>query len=351
MSASEVGFLAQVFQFDEPGDDEAPVPLDLADVSEENRAVLNTCVAEYRSAGRRVVSELLTMTEQLVKMREILGDRHFYPFVRNELGLKKRTITRYLHLNKVLQQHFAVEGKVPLAVTNSISQRALLLLSPETDAAVIQEVKAVIDDGGKIDSRAVEQILAEREAAHAAQLAGAQAEAQSAARALERQRDQHVLELARAQRELGSQTELLRRAEETSQILEQENDTLRRQATEVRYEEKKVEVIPAGFTSLQEAIDAKRGEINALASEQDGIAGNIAALKEKRRVLEQQLAPLSDGVDDFLALKGQIEALITRFPLGLLKELGVGDKTVKLALAGLGQTMKLFGEQLSAAGA
>jgi hypothetical protein len=351
MSALEVGFLAQqVVDFDAEGD--AVTAVDLTDISEENRAVLHTCgSAEYRSAGRRVVSELLTMTEQLVKIQEIVGGRRFYPFVRNELGLSKRTISRYLHLNKVLQQHFAIEGKVPVSVTNAISSRALEMLSPDTDASVIQELRSVIDGGGKIDSRAVEAILAKREADHAAALASAQADAQAAARSLDRSRDQHEVELARAQRELSSQTELLRRAEQNGQILEEENNALRRQSTEVRFEEKRVEIVPPGYSSIQEAIDSKKGELSELAAREESTARNIAALEEQRRAMEEKLTAFNASVGQFIAMKDHVDVLISTFPIALFKEMATGDKNIGAALSSLGQTMTLFGEQLQAAAA
>jgi phospholipid N-methyltransferase len=348
MSASEVGLLAQqVVEFDTEGD--AVTAVDLTDISDENRAMLHTCVAEYRSAGRRVVSELLTMTEQLVKIQEIVGGRRFYPFVRNELGLSKRTLSRYLHLNKVLQQHFAIEGKVPLSVTNAISSRALEMLSPETDESVIQEVRSVIDSGGKIDSRTVETILAKREADHAAALASARADAHAATRSLDRSRDQHAVELARAQRELSSQTELLRRAEQTGQILEEENAALRRQSTEVRFEEKRVEIVPPGYSTIQEAIDSKRGELSDLTAREESTARSLAALEEQRRVMEAKLTAFNASVGHFIAMKDQVDTLISAFPLAVLKEMAAGDKNIGAALSALGKTMTLFGEQLQAA--
>lgn len=352
MSASEVGFLAQhVVDFEDAGNDVVVGQVDLTDLSEDHQAVLRSCVAEYRSAGRRVVSELHIMTEQLVRIEEIVGRRRLFPFCRNELGLSTRTITRYLHLNKVLQQHFAVEGKVPLSVTNAFSTRALQMLSPDTDESVIQEVKSVIDGGGKIDSRTVEAILAKREADHTAALASAQADTQAAERALARSRDQYTVELARAQRELTTQTELLRRAEQNSQILEEENGALRSQTTQVRYEEKRVEIIPPGYNSVQEAITSKQDELNELAAKKESAARSLAALDEQRRAMEEKLAVFNASVSEFVAMKDQVDLLIATFPLASLKEMAAGDKNINVALSTLGQTMVLFGEQLKSAAA
>lgn len=353
MAASEVGFLAVAdADHDLVTDDDIPAMYDLSGVSEGDINVLKTCVTEYNSAARRVVSELVVMTEQLATIQKIIPRRRdFYAFARNELGVGKRTITRYLHLHKVLQQHFAVDGKVPAQVGSSFSQRALLLLSPDTDESVILELKSVIDEGGKIETKDVESLLAKREAEHAAQLASAQADLQSLSRELDRTRDQAAVELARTQRELSAQTELLRRAETNSQVLEEENTSLRRQTTEVRYEEKKIEVVPAGYTSVQEAIEKKEGELSELTSRERSVADNIAALEAEKAALEEKLAKFRAGIDDFITLKDTVESLIGKFPLAMVKEMGAGDKTVKAAMASLGKTMILFGEQLNAAGA
>lgn len=355
MAASEVGFLA-VADVDMDGDlmsdADIPATYDLSGVSEGDLSVLKTCVTEYNSAARRVVGELVVMTEQLATIQKIIPRRRdFYAFARNELGVGKRTITRYLHLHKVLQQHFAVDGKVPAQVGSAFSQRALLLLSPDTDESVILELKSVIDEGGKIETKDVESLLAKREAEHAAQLAAAQADLQKLSRELDRTRDQAAIELARTQRELSAQTELLRRAETNSEMLEEENTSLRRQATEVRYETKNVEIVPAGYTSVQEAIDKKEGELSELASRERSVAESIAALEAQKTALEEKLAAFHAGIDDFLNMKDTVEALIGKFPMGMVKEMGAGDNAVKSAIASLGKTMILFGEQLNAASA
>jgi len=353
MAASEVSFLAAAHaDQDLVTDEDIPATYDLSGVSEGDLSILKTCVTEYNSAARRVVSELVVMTEQLATIQKIIPRRRdFYAFARNELGVGKRTITRYLHLHKVLQQHFAVDGKVPAQVGSSFSQRALLLLSPDTDESVILELKTVMDEGGKIETKDVESLLAKREAEHAAQLASAQADLQALTRELDRTRDQAAVELARTQRELSAQTELLRRAETNSQVLEEENTALRRQATEVRYETKNVEIIPAGYASIQEAIERKEGELSQLATRERSVAENIAALEEERTALEEKLAGFRAGINDFLALKESVEALIGKFPLAAVKEMGSGDKTLKAAMTSLGKTMILFGEQLNSNGA
>jgi hypothetical protein len=353
MAASEVGFLAAADLDDDLiGEHDIPATYDLSGVSAENLSVLKICVTEYNSAARRVVNELVVMTEQLATIQKIIPSRRdFYAFARNELGVGKRTITRYLHLHKVLQQHFAVDGKVPVQVGNAISQRALLLLSPDTDESVILELKSVIDEGGKIRPKDVESLLAKREAEHAALLASARADVQAMSRELDRTRDQAAIELARTQRELSAQTELLRRAETNSQVLEEENTALRRQATEVRYETKNVEIIPAGYTTIQEAIEKKEGELSELTTRERSVAENIAALQAEKTALEAKLADFRAGIDDFLTMKDSVEALIGKFPLAMVKEMATGDKTVRAAMTSLGKTMILFGEQLNSAGA
>jgi len=85
-------------------------------LSSEDYLRLRMSVSEFRSSGRRLIGELFVMTQQLCVMRDILGDR-FRAFVEVELGLSPRMISRYMHMNKVLNTHFTVDGRVDLKQT------------------------------------------------------------------------------------------------------------------------------------------------------------------------------------------------------------------------------------------
>jgi len=50
-------------------------------------------------------------------------------------------------------------------------------------------------------------------------------------------------------------------------------------------------------------------------------------------------------------MKEQADTLIAQFPIALLKSLSEKDPAVKTAIASLGETFVLFGQQLSKAGA
>ena len=320
--------------------------LDLNDLSSDSLIRLRMSVSEFRSAGRRLVGELFVMTTQLCVMRDILGDR-FRPFVERELDLSPRTISRYMHMHKVLTTHFMVEGRVNLDEANAFTQRALALLSPTTDNQVVMDLRELASKGQHIDEKLVLEVMSKAEEDAVTKLASTQAELTALTRDLDNVRQAREVERAKSQRELASQTEMLRRGEQRSKDLEEEIEKLRTQTTQVRFEEK--EVVPAGYASVEEAIAAKTGELATLAGERDAISTEIQSLTERQSQLRQAVEQTNVSTAQFVAMKDQADALIAQFPIALLKSLSEKDPTVKAAIKSLGQTMVLFGEQLAKA--
>jgi myosin heavy subunit len=321
--------------------------LDLSDLSSENLMRLRMSVSEFRSSGRRLIGELYVMTQQLCIMRDVLGER-FRAFVEAELGLAPRMISRYMHINKVLNTHFSVDGQIDLNEANAFTQRALALLSPSTDTQVVEELRELASQGTTIDHNVVMNALNQAEADAVAQLASTQADLTAKTRQLAEIAQQREVERARNQREVESQAELLRRAEQRRNDLEEEIAKLRSQETQVRFEEK--EVVPAGYTSVEEAISAKNRELESLVGQREAVSAEIGTLTEQQKKLQEAVQQTSASASQFLAMKEQADTLIAQFPIALLKSLSEKDPTVKAAIASLGQTFVLFGQQLAKAG-
>jgi len=322
--------------------------LDLGNLSSEDQMRLRMSVSEFRSSGRRLIGELYVMTQQLCLMRDILGDR-FRSFVEAELGLAPRMISRYMHINKVLNTHFTVDGQVDLNEANAFTQRALALLSPSTDTSVVEELRALASQGTTIDHNVVINALNQAEADAVTQLASAQSDLTAKTRQLADLAQQREVERARNQREVESQAELLRRAEQRRSDLEAEIEKLRSQETQIKFEEK--EVVPAGYASVEEAINAKNRELESLVGQREAVAAEIGTLTEQQKKLQDAVQQTSASATQFLAMKEQADTLIAQFPIALLKSLSEKDPAVKTAIASLGETFVLFGQQLSKAGA
>jgi cell division protein FtsB len=322
--------------------------LDLSDLSSETLMRLRMSVSEFRSSGRRLIGELYVMTQQLCIMRDILGER-FRTFVDAELGLAPRMISRYMHINKVLNTHFSVDGQIDLNEANAFTQRALALLSPSTDTQVVEELRELASQGTTIDHNVVMNALNQAEADAVAQLASTQADLTAKTRQLAEMAQQREVERARNQREVESQAEMLRRAEQRRNDLEEEITKLRSQETQVRFEEK--EVVPAGYASVEEAISAKTRELESLVGEREAVSAEISTLTEQQKKLQDAVQQTSASASQFLAMKEQADTLIAQFPIALLKSLSEKDPTVKAAIASLGETFVLFGQQLAKAGA
>lgn len=322
--------------------------LDLSDLSTDDMLRLRMSVSEFRSSGRRLIGELYVMTTQLCVMRDILGER-FRAFVQSELDLSPRIVSRYLHINKVLNTHFTVEGRVNLEEANAFTQRALALLSPTTDPLVVDNLRKLASQGEQINEKLVLEVMNKAEADAAAQLASAQADLTAVTRELESVRQAREVERAKAQREIASQTELLRRGEQRARDLEEECQKLRSQTSEVQFETK--EVVPAAYASVEAAIAAKTSELEALASQRETVSSEIQTLTERQKKLQEAVEQTNAGAAQFLAMKEQADALIAQFPIALLRSLSESDPAVKAAISTLGQTMVLFGQQLAKASA
>lgn len=322
--------------------------LDLSDLSAESVTRLRMSVSEFRSSGRRLIGELYMMTTQLCVMQDILGDR-FRPFVEAQLGLAPRMVSRYMHINKVLSTHFSRDGQIDLSEANAFTQRALALLSPTTDTHVVEELRVLASQGKSIDHNVVMEVMNKSEADAVAQLASAQADLTAKTRQIAEINQQREVERARNQRELDSQAEMLRRAEQRRTDLEEEIEKLRSQETEVRFEAK--EVVPEGYASVEEAISAKTRELEMLATKRQAVSNEIETLTEQQQRLQDAVKQTSVSASQFLAMKEQTNALIAQFPIALLKSLSEKDPTVKAAIASLGETFVLFGQQLGKAGA
>lgn len=321
--------------------------LDLSDLPDEDVMRLRMAVSEFTSSGRRLIGELYVMTQQLCVMREILGER-FRTFVEAQLGLAPRMISRYMHINKVLNTHFTIDGQVDLAEVNNFTQRALALLSPSTDTQVVEELRVLASQGKSIDHNVVINAINQADADAVAQLASAQADLTAKTRQLADMTQQREIERARNQREVESQAEMLRRADQRRNDLEEEIAKLRSAQTEVRFEVQ--EKVPAGYATAEEAVNAKNRELDILTAQRQAVSNEIAELTEKQKSIETSIQQTTAGTAQFLKMKEQADALISQFPMALLKSLSEKDPTVKSAIASLGETFVLFGQQLTKAG-
>lgn len=323
-------------------------PVDLSHLSPEKRDRLKMCVGEWHGAAKRLVTELYTMSHQLAEMREILGEQ-FYSFCEHELGIKRRTVFRYLQVNKVLSVHFMDNGKLTIA-DHSITQRALLLLSPTTDSSVMDEVKTAMNDGKIVDAALLQEMLARHKAESEMRLASAQAESQAALRTMDRKLELTELELARTKRDAESQEEMLRRNRQQAALLDEENRTLRAAATEVRFEKQDVEIVPPGYKSTLDAIQDKQQQLQKLTAEEESLQRSVVVLNERHAQAQAQLDSMLASTANFRELQAAVEALMSRYPIDTLVTLANRERSVKGAYHSLGTTMTLFGAQLIKAG-
>lgn len=317
--------------------------IDLSDISFDQMSELRLCVAEYRLSVNRVMNEYFHLTQQVVKMQELLGTR-FYPFVQAELGISDRTARRYLHINKVLQAHFSTDGRINVAQVQQISRSAFQLLSPETDDDVINEIRSLADQGVKVDESAVRRIIESREKELEAELASVSAEKEILEKELNVTRESSEVQVARAKNEAERTAAKLDRAEQLRAALEEEIKELQSKATIVNEVPK--EVLPAGYTTAIEATNAANQLLAEAQQKRKDVEAEIADLKNKSSEIQRNIAEIQGGADEFLKLKEQLDAIIAKYPQARMEAMSSIDPAIKKLMKGIGEAMMQFGKEL-----
>lgn len=320
--------------------------LDLSDLSNEQRTQLTVCVAQMRLSLQRIGNEMLLMSQHLSTMNEILGSR-FNRFVAEELGLSEKTSRRLLHAHTVLKSKFSDEdGRINGAFATHLTQNALQLLGPDTDDTVIAEIRERVVDGERLGAAEVREIIASREKDLELQLQAAQAEVDSVSKKAAKAAEQSELEIARIRSQVDGLNEHNRRLQEQNQAMEEEVDRLQSQSIQVN--EKEVEVPPKGYTSVQEAIESANNELKAAQERKQQVEAELASSQQKLVEFNTRIADSQAGMDHFIRLKEQIDAIALQFPPALVRKISA-DENIKAAINTLADAMVAMGNQLKVA--
>lgn len=319
-------------------------PQDFSDLSHEAMLRLHFAIREFHSASRRMVSELYVITSQINIMSDILGHR-LQKFAKDELGIESRTLRRYMHIYNVLQAHFMTGGRVDLNEINQFNQSALALLSPTTEPQVIERLRDIAQSGTTVTEKLVRAVLAEVDSDTTAELASTQAELSKVSKQLEEERASREVERAKAHRESASQAEVIRRTEQRAKDLAEEIDILQKRETVVTVQQ--VQILPEGYATLDAAVTAKTLEKQELERQAEEARRKIQNLSAEAHRLETEIASREVPIEKFLEMKKQAEALINQFPTALLRSLSEADPNIKQAIEHLGNTMIIFGRQLT----
>lgn len=322
-------------------------PIDLSDLSMEQRASLVVSVGQFRLARERVGHDLAIMSQQLANMSRILGSR-FMRFATEELGLNERTTRRYLKAHKTLSAHFTDgEGRIDAVYATQVTQNALALLGPETDNDVIDEIKTIVGSGQSVNEDTVRQLIASREKELEADLAVSKAEAQAANRKLLQVAERAEIEQSRLRRNLDGLEEQVRRLEAQSKAANDEVDRL--QALAIQVVEKEIEVPPKEYTSTVDAVAAAKRDLADANQSKKRVEEDLASARQELESINSQLSSKQSQIDHLTRLKQHVDAIAVQFPATLLKSLTAADSSVKDAVAEIGDALMLMGKQLKGA--
>lgn len=319
--------------------------IDLSHLSAQEQMALQACVIQYRGGMQRVASEMYFVAEQVYQMKEILGDL-FDKFALEELGVSERTARRYLQYRKVLAAHFADErGRINVANAMHLTGGAVALLTGDTDQEVIDEIRRLTGEGKTVDATTVKEIL-QAQSELRAQLASAEADADLARRQKEDLAEKRALDEARYRNEIERAQENLRRVTQQRDTLEEELQQAQSKSTAVDVKEVPVEVVPAGFATVEDAIADANKRLQALHEEEVKAKAALEdALKQSAQAREEAAAAI-EGTRELTALRDQLESVLAKYPRALRAKIAAANDDAKQTLTALGKAMIRFGEEL-----
>ena len=283
-------------------------------LSDDDKANLLVFVAIYRHSAHRMVNEFINMSSQLHEMERLLG-REFIPFVRAHLNISQATAFRYLriHAGMTLVND---GGKPDTRDFERFTQGALYLIGGQTDDDLVMEIQLLAERGEKINEKVVRQVITRRDRRRDAELALARAESANAVQALKACRTTSDEENTRLRLELHNMSNFAARCEAEAADANEEIERL--VASKTRVMEKRVEVVPAGFQSVQTAIAIKTRELRVKEAELSAKTRQLAWLKVDEIALQTRISTVKTGTDLADAFVLAVNALIAQFPVAVL---------------------------------
>jgi len=316
----------------------------LKDLSGQQQMELYAMLTELRSSIRRVQSEFNFIALKLGQMHEILGDG-LYAFVQEKIGMQRFQVNRMLLQHKALKTHLSDEaGRIDMVAASRFTQGALRLFAPIEDNEVIEEVRKLADKGEKINEKLIERVIESHKSDADARVALAETEAERATKKLSEEKEKHETAMLRLQSQVNASSDQLRKMAEHRETLEQELDNLRKQATIVT--EKKVDTIPEGYTSIQEAIDAANKQLAHVQQLERTLTDENTRLVEEQARLKVENAGLQTSVADYMEIKSLADRFLLQFPQAKLKAIAGSSNEYRTAIAGMAEAMIDFGKQL-----
>lgn len=324
-------------------------PVDLSHLNAEQLVEVRFLVTAIRGSQDRIGRELYSLTEKMEALSQVLGDK-FHAFVESELGISQRAARRYLQVHSVLRAHFSdSSGRTSVSEARHITQGALLLLANEPGDEVIAEIRAIAQNGEEVNEATVKRLIESREAELEARVAAAEAEVALAVRTAQTASERAELEIARVKGQAENSQEMVRRLTEQRDSLEEEVNRLQQQETQVVEKTIEKEVVPKGFATIEEALQTTEKTLQVKAGELARIDADLKDRQEKLAEMRANLAAAEAGKEEFLKMKQDIEALMLKFPVAMLKSMSGSDTNVKSSINALGEAMVAMGNLLKGA--
>ncbi|MBK4736020.1 coiled-coil domain-containing protein [Noviherbaspirillum pedocola] len=325
--------------------------INLSDLTPDQYGSLITAAHMVAQANQAITANMYVMAENLQIMLDILGKERFYKFADETFGLNRKRVERMFKIHRVLDAHFSeADGKFHPGQIQNFSKSALLMLADDTDTEVVDQLREM-SKTGKVTEAMVRDLLEQRKKESDTSVAALNAELDLERRRARDAEERHQSDTARLRLQAESQAESLVNLRAEKDALAEEYAALEDRLKSVKPTETIVEkeVPPAGYTSVQEAVEDINRKLRDKGDELRRKSDELQAVIQQEEQVRSRLEAKRAGADTFERLQERVEELLMMFPRPLLASLTESDPEIKAAIHALGKALTIAGEQLQGA--
>jgi vacuolar-type H+-ATPase subunit I/STV1 len=220
---------------------------------------------------KRTAEDIVAIGQDLLEVKQVLGHGRFLEWIEFEFEMKERTAQNFMRVAETFGGKSAKFADLKPSVLYALA-------APSTPEPVREQVIEKATNGERVSVKEVEELKRRCKAAEEARRA-AEVKTKQAEMVLRSANDKN-LELETELSSLGQQ----------AKSLEQLVNELKGRQQERIEVERIVEVVPGGYSSLEEAITVKQGELQAVNRQIDSMKKRIRASEEHQKRIEQSFS-------------------------------------------------------------
>ena len=335
------------------------VGFDLSSVPTELQSRIATQIRRVHDSLRRTTIEIIEIGHGLIDIRDTIEEGTFHAIIREEFQMDPRVARRFMQTARYVDEKLT--GSKDVLLTHLSPTVLYQLAQGDVTVEVVQSILEKRADGEQLMPADIRKAVAEMQerlegmggelAESLGQLSAAQLEL---AEATERA-DRNELAAARyretsdriSRNLANAQADINLMSQEQVQLQDEINDLHGKLANPPTKEVEK-EVVPAGFRSIQEAIDAKEQDLLKIMSKREKLEDEMGVAQRRLADIQGQIDSSEASLNTLTMFRADIEGLCAKFPAAFVIAAANNDPRMAVECAQIANLLRKLADQIEA---